>query len=164
MEVDLKLQESLQVATTNFTERIKKVLEEMRNKTSAYIQEVNQEMEQFAVALKVYANQEYDRLNHMEDDVGEEGNNFHDEILEIMGDPDTLNQTLETSKEAIDAKVNEVESLIIKELNADWKATETRIIDQQHHRNRTIVKEVVKTCENFKKEISKYYLVEVTFI
>ena len=33
MEVELKLQESLQVATTNFTERIKKVLEEMRNKT-----------------------------------------------------------------------------------------------------------------------------------
>lgn len=65
----------------------------------------------------------------MEDDVGEEGNNIHDELLEIMGDPDTLNQNLETSKEAIDAKINEVESLIIKELNADWKATETRILD-----------------------------------
>ena len=76
-----------------------------------------------------------------------------------MGDPDTLNQNLETSKEAIDAKINEVESLIIKELNADWKATETRIVDMQHHRNRTIVKEVVKTCDRFKKEISKYYLV-----
>lgn len=158
MEVELKLQESLQVATVNFTERIKKVLEEMRNKTSAYIQEVNQEMEQFAVALKVYANQEYDRLSHMEEDVGEEGNNLADEILEIMGDPDTLNQTLETSKEAIDAKINEVESLIIKELNSDWKNTETRIIDQQHHRNRTIVKEIVKTCDKFKKEISKYPL------
>ena len=57
-----------------------------------------------------------------------------------------------------------MESLIIKELNADWKATETRIVDQQHHRNRTIVKEVVKTCDRFKKEISKYYLVKETHL
>lgn len=121
MGVELKLQESLLAATTDFTDRIKKIMEDMRGKTSAFIQEVNQEMEQFAVALKTYANQEFDRLMHLDEDAADEGSNIHDDLLEILGDPDTLNQNLETSKEAIEAKINEVESFIIKELNADWK-------------------------------------------
>ena len=72
-----------------------------------------------------------------------------------MDDADYLNSQLEGSKENIELKVNEVESQIIRELADDWKQTETRIIEDQHHRNRTIVQEIIKTCEKFKKEISK---------
>ena len=72
-----------------------------------------------------------------------------------MDDADYLNSQLEGSKENIELKVNEVESQIIRELADDWKQTETRIIEDQHHRNRTIVQEIIKTCDKFKKEISK---------
>lgn len=71
-----------------------------------------------------------------------------------MDDADYLNSQLEGSKENIELKVNEVESQIIRELADDWKQTETRIIEDQHHRNRTIVQEIIKTCEKFKKEIN----------
>lgn len=55
MGVELKLQESLQVSTTDFQERVKKILEDMKQKTGQFIKEVQDEMEQFSVALKAYA-------------------------------------------------------------------------------------------------------------
>jgi hypothetical protein len=78
-------------------------------------------MEQFAADLKTHANQEFDKLMQVDEDNNEEGSNIHDDLLEILGESDLLNQNLETSKEAIEAKINEIESFIIKELNADWK-------------------------------------------
>ena len=73
-----------------------------------------------------------------------------------MDDADYLNSQLEGSKENIELRVNEIETQIIKELSDDWKQTETRIIEDQHYRNRTIVQEIIKTCDKFKKEISKH--------
>jgi SMC interacting uncharacterized protein involved in chromosome segregation len=55
MGVELKLQEQLQVATSDFQERIKQVLTQMKDKTTAFFAEVNQEMELFSVSLKAYA-------------------------------------------------------------------------------------------------------------
>jgi hypothetical protein len=72
-----------------------------------------------------------------------------------MDDGDYLNSQLEGSKENIELRVNEIESQIMKDLADDWRQTETRIIEDQHHRNRTIVQEIIKTCDKFKKEISK---------
>jgi hypothetical protein len=62
---------------------------------------------------------------------------------------------LEASKENIDSKIGDQDSNITKELMRDWKNTETRIMEEQHQRNRTIVQEIIKTCEKFRKEISK---------
>ena len=73
-----------------------------------------------------------------------------------MDDADYLNSQLEGSKENIELRVNEIETQIIKELSDDWKQTETRTIEDQHYRNRTIVQEIIKTCDKFKKEISKH--------
>jgi hypothetical protein len=71
-----------------------------------------------------------------------------------MDDGDYLNSQLEGSKENIELRVNEIESQIMKDLADDWRQTETRIIEDQHHRNRTIVQEIIKTCDKFKKEIN----------
>ena len=89
----------------------------MKGKTNVYFQEVNEEMQQFAVALKVYALQEVERIE-----------NLGDELL-LMEDGDYLNSQLEGSKENIELRVNDIESQILKDLTNDWKVTETRILD-----------------------------------
>ncbi len=158
MNIELKLQEQLQAATTDFQERVKRILEDMKTKTSAFIAEVNAEMELFSAALKVYAHQEYERVQNMGDDVNNDQEQLSDQMITLLGeDPDFLNGKLEGSKENIELRVNDIESQIIRELMNDWKQTEHRIIEEQHHRNRTIVQEVIKTCDKFKKEISKFH-------
>lgn len=89
MGVELKLQEQLQVATTDFQERVKRVLEEMKNKTNIYIAEVNQEMDLFSVALKAYALQEVERIANMGEDGDQEP--LSDELIMLMDDADYLN-------------------------------------------------------------------------
>lgn len=86
--------------------------------------------------------------------MGADAEQISDELLQLM-DADGLNQHLEGSKEQVEAKINDVESIVNRALSQDWKATETRILDHQHHRNRTIVQEIIRTCEKFRKEIKE---------
>jgi len=156
MGVELKLQESLQQSTTDFQERVKKIMEDMKTKTGAYIKDVQVEMEQFSADLKAYSALEFERINNMEEDIsGGDAEALSDNMVTLMSDSDVLTQHLEASKENVDSKIGDQESNIVRELMRDWKNTETRIIDDQHQRNRTIVQEVIKTCEKFRREISK---------
>ncbi len=124
----------------------------MTGKTNDYIKEVNEEMLLFSASLKTYALQELERIGNM----GEDGDleQMSDELIMLLSDPDYLNTQLEASKENIELRVNEIESQIIKDLTNDWKTTEQRIIEDQHHRNRTIVQEIIKTCDKIKKEVN----------
>ena len=129
----------------------------MKLKTGAFIKEVQLEMEQFSAALKVYAMAEFERFAQMGDDVNNNDmDQLPDELVTLIAESDVLQQHLEASKENIDSKVGDQDSNITKELTRDWTATQTRILEEQHQRNRTIVQEIIKTCERFKKEISKY--------
>ena len=113
-------------------------------------------MEQFSVALKVYALQEFGRIANMEEDQnGGDTESMSDNMIILMGDNDVLNQHLEQSKENVDSKIGDQETIIVRELTKDWRNTETRILEEQHYRNRTIVQEIIKTCDKYKKEISK---------
>jgi hypothetical protein len=113
MNVELKLQESLQISTTDFQDRVKKIIDDMKVKTQAYIKEVNEIMELFSQDLKVYALAEYDRINSMEEDLsGGDAEQMSDDMIHLMSDSDALNQHLEASKENIDSRVNDVESNI----------------------------------------------------
>jgi hypothetical protein len=133
MGVELKLQESLSAATVDFQDRVRRIIDDMKTKTSSYIAEVNQEMEQFSVVLKVYAMQEFDRFANMaEDNANDENNAIADELVELMAEADELNTILEQSKEKIESKINDIESQITRDLNNDWKQTEARIIEAQH--------------------------------
>jgi hypothetical protein len=42
--VELKLQEALAVATADFKERVKKIFDDMKTKTTTFIKDVNEEM------------------------------------------------------------------------------------------------------------------------
>lgn len=78
-----------------------------------------------------------------------------DGFVMLMEDKDILVAHIEASKENVDGKISDKESEINRAISDDWKATENKIIDEQHHRNRTIVEEVINTCNNFRDEISK---------
>lgn len=65
-------------------------------------------MEQFSVALKVYALQEFDRIANMEEDQnGGDTESMSDNMIILMGDNDVLNQHLEQSKENVDSKIGD---------------------------------------------------------
>ena len=71
-----------------------------------------------------------------------------------MEDKDILVSHIEASKETVDSKIGDKETQIIKDLTDDWKQTDFRIIEEQHHRNRTVVEEIIKTWEDFREDIS----------
>ena len=48
---------------------MKRIIDDMKLKTGAFIKEVQLEMEQFSAALKVYAMAEFERFAQMGDDV-----------------------------------------------------------------------------------------------
>jgi hypothetical protein len=80
-----------------------------------------------------------------------------DDLILLMDDGDYLNSQLEGSRENIEQRLGDIETQINRDLANDWKSTDTKITEDQHHRNRTIVQEVIKTCDKFKKEISKHH-------
>jgi len=110
---------------------VKKIIEDMKGKTVQYIKDVQEEMEQFSVALKAYALQEFERISNIgEDDINAgDGETMSDNMIILMSDNDTLNQHLEASKENIDSKIGDQETNISKSLQNDWKNTETRILE-----------------------------------
>ena len=156
MSTELKLQEILGLSTQDFTDRVKKTIEIMKAKILVFIKEVQSQMEQFSIAVKAYALQELERFENLDDDANAgELDNISNDLITLMSDPEALNQHLEASKENIDSRIGDQETIIQRELLRDWRNTETRITEDQHHRNRTIVKEIISTCEKLRKEISK---------
>ncbi len=73
----------------------------------------------------------------------------------LTEDKEVLTGILEGSKETIDGKIGDKETEIFRVIQDDWKNTSLRIHDQQHTRNRNIIEETIKTCENFREDISK---------
>jgi hypothetical protein len=134
---------------------VKKIIDAMKAKIITFVKEVQSQMDQFSVALKAYALQELDRVNNMGDELdGGEVDQLSNEMIALM-DSDILNQHLEGSKENVEGKIGDQESVITRALQRDWRDTETRITEDQHQRNRTIIKEIISTCDKFRKEISK---------
>lgn len=78
-----------------------------------------------------------------------------DGMILLMEDRDILTSHLEASKENVDSKISDKETEIVRTLQEDWRQTETRILEEQHTRNRNIIEEIIKTCENFREEIRK---------
>jgi len=132
MGVEMKLQDVLSAATSDFIERVRKTIEEMKNKTSTYIAQVAAEAEQFNTGLRTYAVAEADRFMEQfeKDDVNAEayieiGDN--NELLDLMTDRDALISHLEASKENVDAKINDKDTEITKAIQEDWNAAMSRI-------------------------------------
>lgn len=117
-------------------------------------------MENFNATLRNYAVAEYDRMVNMGEE--ESQNNIQEELsndlIILMEDKDILVSHIEASKENVDSKIGDKETEIVKALAEDWKNTENRVLEDQHQRNRNIVEEVIKTCEDFREDISNHCL------
>ena len=130
MGVEMKLSDALQTATTDFTDRVKKIIEEMKNKTQNFIKEVQEQMDQFNVQLKQHALAEFDRLTSLTEDQNQEfQEQLSDGIVYLLEDREVLTSHVEASKENIDSKISDKESDITRTIGEDWKVTENRITD-----------------------------------
>jgi ElaB/YqjD/DUF883 family membrane-anchored ribosome-binding protein len=160
LDIEMKLQEVLDTATKDFTDRVKKIIEDIKKKSGEFVIGVGTEYDEFYNSLKVEAVKQCDELvqkimdNDGQDDYTDtldiEGN-----VLELLGDKDTLNQVLEQSKEAVDNKITEQENVIMKAINEEWRTCEQRILDEQHSRNRQFIKDTIEQCKIFEDKVSK---------
>jgi hypothetical protein len=76
-------------------------------------------------------------------------------LLLLMSDKEALVSVLETSKENVGGKIEDKENEIKKAILEDWRHTYSRIIDEQQKRNRNVVEEIIKQCDDFRDEIGK---------
>lgn len=85
-------------------------------------------------------------------------------MIILMEDRDVLSSHLEASKENVDSKIGDKETEIVRTLQDDWRQTETRILEEQHMRNRNIIEEVITTAESFREDISKIIISLIMFL
>ena len=75
----------------------------------------------------------------------------------LVFDKDVPMQMLDTSKEFFEKTVSGMESLIMKAISTEEVQNRTRIEEGQHTRNRDIVREIINTCKNFRKDIQEEF-------
>ena len=73
--------------------------------------------------------------------------------LELFGDKETLGTTLDKYKDYMEAQIMACEKDIKRRIKTEWESIEKRIVDNQHSRNRSIVKEIIETCADFRNTL-----------
>ena len=135
----------------------------MKKKTIEYIKFVGEEAEIFNSNLRTHALEEQAKFEvriaeneaALEEIEGELEKEVFDFQIMYFSDKDALVQMLDTSKEAMETKVAEKEQVINKAIAMLQDTTEQKLQKGQHSRNRSIVKEIIATCENFRNEIKE---------
>ena len=161
------LQDALQISTGQFKEKVDLINGEMKKKTIDHIKFIGECAEDFNANLRTHALEEqtkFDtRINENEDALAEIENevekHIYDFQLVFFSDKDVLIQLLDTSKEMMETKVAEKEQLINKAIANLQEDTLKKLLSGQHSRNRSIVKEIIATCENFRNEIKEDFSV-----
>lgn len=163
MEIEMLLQDALQIATGQFKEKVLLINGQMKAKTIEHIKFVAEEAENFNAMLRVHALEEQTKFelrtnendNALEEIEAELETEVFDFQIIYFSDKDALVQMLDTSKETMETKVAEKEQLINRAILALQEQTEKNLTQGQHSRNRSIVKEIIATCENFRQEIKE---------
>jgi hypothetical protein len=60
---------------------------------------------------------------------------------------------LDSFKDFMENAIQTIEKDIRTRTNSEWKEIEDKFLLNQHNRNRTIVKEVIDTCKDFRDSI-----------
>ena len=76
-------------------------------------------------------------------------------MLELLIEKDPLIVHLDNSKDFMEIGINKLETEITKAINTEWNEILRVMLEKQHKRNRGIIKEIVETCETFRKEITE---------
>ena len=82
-----------------------------------------------------------------------------DAKLEILGEKEPCIQMLDTFKEYFDNQLADIERKINKSITEEWDKidNEIRTAYAQHSRNIQIVKEVIDTCNEFRKDLDQTF-------
>ena len=77
--------------------------------------------------------------------------------LDLLSDKDILVQHLDTYKEHMDNRLQNCEKVIRSAITKEWATIETSLSTNQHARNRSIVKEMIETCQDFRKNLKEIF-------
>lgn len=158
LEIEMRLQYALVDATDAYKEKIKMIIDEMKNQTEKFIKTVDQHAQEFNKDLNTVAQNEFnifaERLEQQDDQVDNDDEEF-DQLLDLLGDKEVLDTFLERSKEYMQKRITGMETFINKSIMNEQKDMDTKILRDQHTRNRNIVREIISTCSNFRIEIKE---------
>ena len=88
-----------------------------------------------------------------------EGNELYIQIFLLeFGETEAIVTALEGFKETTENKISNFEGVINSEITKDWKDTESRIVSEEHARNRDIIEEIVQNTKLFQDENCKFFL------
>lgn len=73
--------------------------------------------------------------------------------MDVLLEKEVLVQLLDNSTEYFQTNIQKQETQIKKAIVEDWRATEGNLLQEQHNRNRSIVKEIFTTSATFSNEI-----------
>ena len=157
----MMLQDALISATEIFKEKVSAINFHQREKTKIYIEScVLEQFGLFSESLRNYANEEISRVEAMVTD-NENWDQHMDEeqklLVDYLLDKELAVQRLDQSKETSEKYLGDLEVQITKALRADWDLTITNLEKRQHARNRSIISEIVTTCETFNDQIKDQF-------
>jgi hypothetical protein len=90
------------------------------------------------------------------DDDGNDDPEF-DAKLEFFGQKEEMMVMLDNYKENMETKINQGEKVITQAIKKEWEAIEERVVKNQHQRNRSIVKEIIETAQDFKANLKDQF-------
>ena len=73
--------------------------------------------------------------------------------MELLLEKEPLVEHLDKSKEYMETRIQKMETDIIRSIQNEWKDYLADLILKQKQRNRSIIKEIIKTCKQFRDSI-----------
>ena len=170
MEIEVKLQQALKTSREKFFGFVAKSMEKMRALSEDLFRDMSAEIsgapntfyeklkdecekEKNTLATRIENGEDHDQVLQ---DYPEEAHEF---IVDIIAseDKEMLSDILSQFRDAIDAKMQDIESNITRNLAKDWEVKSTNITTSQHDRNRNIIMEIITTTKKFKSNVGKKF-------
>jgi hypothetical protein len=161
MDIEMLLQDALEVATTKFKEKVKEINNKIIEKTSNLQQQLQGQSEEFFTDLKNHGYQAQESFIKWFDETYQDAEVPDSPRLnakiEVLSEKDSTQQVLDQFKEHMDNGISKCEKDIKTKINEDWRKIEDEVSTNQHQRNRAIVEQIIKTCEQFKSENEAHF-------
>lgn len=158
LEIEMRLQYALTDAIDGYKEKIKLIVQEMKDMSEKFIKTIDQLAQEFNSDLNAVAQVEFNLFNERME-AQEDGDDHYDEeedkLLELLGDKEVLDSFLERSKEYMQKIITGKETLINRLIAEEQKRIDLDLVKTQHTRNRNIIREIIATCKNFRTEIKE---------
>ena len=154
MDLEMHLQDALHESTNKFRDMVMEKNKAMKEKSIDYIKQVLEQADIFHTQLKNSALIEQAAFDlDLNDENYQEPDKDDVEYyakFDILVDKEELIAFLDAYKDFMELKLNEKEKFVTRGIEDEWKNIESNVSTAQHNRNRSIVKEVIETCQDFR--------------